>query len=70
MNREEKIENKYEKKFQELVQMSETDPVLKEEVFSTLSKIKAAAEFIDLFTVKFLESEATFFHHILNPDNK
>ncbi len=62
------IDSKYTQNFEELLKQAEADPALKKEVFSTMERIQRFAEVLDLFTVKFLESEATLFGHILKSD--
>lgn len=43
---------------------------LKKEVFSTLASIELAANVLDLFTVKFIRSEAEFLSEIVDQDKR
>ncbi len=43
---------------------------LKKEVFSTLASIELAANILDLFTVKFIRSEAEFLSEIVDPEKR
>lgn len=54
------IEDKLTKRFDQLIKETETDPNLKNEVFSTLETIESIAHVVDLFTSKMAETDAAF----------
>jgi hypothetical protein len=60
---------KIKSRFKELMQKTETDPQLKNEVFGTIAKIDAAASFFELFTVKMVETNTSFFDEINTPQH-
>ena len=57
MNKKSNVQHKIEKKFRRLMEMTESNPQLKKEIFSTLDKIENAATIIDLFTIKMVKTE-------------
>jgi hypothetical protein len=59
MKKNSEIQKKLELKFLQLLDQSEADPAVKKEVFHSISQIEAAAELIDLFTVKMIQTEAS-----------
>lgn len=54
------FEMDFSKKFDELVEQTETDPQLKDEVFKTIAAIENASYIVELFTGKMLQSECSF----------
>lgn len=56
VDKKQNIQLHLEELFQASEEEKEAPEVLKEEVFSTLDTLQLAADIIDLFTVKFVES--------------
>ena len=57
MNKKSKVQHEIEEKFRRLMEMTESNPQLKKEVFNTIDKIENAATIIDLFTIKLVKTE-------------
>lgn len=62
-------QGKLTSRFKELMQKTEPDPQLKNEVFGTMAKIDAAASFLDLFTVKMVQTNTAFLDEIISPQH-
>lgn len=60
------IKNQIEQQFKELMDRTETDPLLRREVFGTLAKIEGAATIIDLFTSKMVQTESIILENLGN----
>jgi hypothetical protein len=67
--KEKNIQNQYQKKINELIQQSESDHELKKEVMSTISRIDSLLEIIDLFSNKFVVSNATMLDGMFKTKN-
>lgn len=67
MEEKNKFQKEIEVKFQKMLEQAETDPQLRDEVFSTISKIEAAATLIDLFTIKFAKTEGSIIENLNIP---
>lgn len=61
MKEEKDIQREIEQKFKAVLERSEANPELRREVFQTISQIEAAAELIDLFTMKMVLTEGAMF---------
>lgn len=53
-----------ENKFQQLMDRTESDPQLKKEVMSTITRIENLATLVDLFTIKLVKTETSLLNGI------
>lgn len=51
------IENKYKEHFKTLLNLSQSDEDLKEQIFDSINRIDHMSEIFSLFTDKFVQSE-------------
>lgn len=57
-------QKRIEQKFKTLLHRANTDPQLETEVFSTIGRMEAAAELLDFFTVKFVQTEGELLNQL------
>lgn len=63
-NENEKVRSNLENQFQKLIPGEAPPDDLKEEVFNTLNSINLLADILDLFTLKFTQTEADFLDNL------
>lgn len=70
-NKEEKnkIRQNLEEQFKGLLPTDDAPPELKEEVFNTIDTLGLIGDIVDLFTIKFSDSEAAFLNIIQEPES-
>ena len=54
--------------FEQMIPPDDAPPDVKEEVFNTISTLDLAVDVVDLFTGKFVSSEAKFLDLLENPE--
>ena len=59
------LQDELKSKFDQLIENTATDPELKKEVFTTLTRIENMATLIELFTGKMAEAESVFIDGLL-----